>query len=61
VKKNDRGEIVYMHSQDPSLATTVSDIVFPESYDFWIKTPNAQYNVIGYEHILNRDATVIQG
>jgi outer membrane lipoprotein-sorting protein len=61
VSKNDRGEIVYIHRQDPSLASIASDVTFPENYGFWLKAPNAQYNVVGHENILNRDATVIEG
>lgn len=57
--KDETGKPVYVHRHDPAQAHAAHEVTLPQNYAFWLS--NSDSKVIGYEKLLNRNVSVIEG
>lgn len=56
--KEATGEAVYVYRPDPAVADGASDVVFPQTYAFWLQD---NYKIVRNDTFLGRDVNVIEG
>ncbi|OYD08772.1 LolA family protein [Paludifilum halophilum] len=57
--KNEKGQNVFVHRQDPAWARTANEVTLPQNYAFWLTANESE--VVGYDTLLNRKVAVIKG